>query len=1004
MKPTELAFPEPRMSIRGRFATLAVVAALATLALSLPGAAEAQYFGQNKIAYRQFDWRIYHSPHFDVYYYPEAEASLEKVVSFAESAYDVLSREFDFQIKEPTPLIYYATHSEFEQNNIILNFIPEGVGAFAVPARRRMVMPVDLPDKELLELIAHELTHVFQYHILFQGKLRAPIGQSPPQWLMEGMASYMAEDEGARERMFLRDAVVNDQVPPITQAPNLGFFSYRFGHAVFDFMENRWGKDGFRDFVYEYRNSFGAKVDKAIERAFRLKPEDFDIEFRRWLRKKYLPELVRTGEPSDFGRPFVRPDDEPAYQIAPVASPSGDLLAAFSTKDGDVDVVLFDARKRQPIRNLTKGNTQKFRYFVAQELELGRKMGHDLAFSPDGNSVAVLAKREQARSLVILDALKGGIRRIVDLGDVEQQVGLAWHPDGDRVAFSGHRGGRFDIFEVSLSTGEVKNLTNDEPFDGSPAYSRDGKSLVYTSIPAVDGKLVRLRLDDGMRETLTDGPGSDKDAAFSRDGKTIYFSSDRSGIENIYSLTLEGGQVRQLTNAVTGCFMPAALVEIDGSERVVFTGYWKGRFDLYLVDDVAETVGTIAASRGAEEAAAKAVEPIAAEATGGETPAESSPPALRFEPDIRVTIDDANKEDYGKFKLFVEDVGATVGVNTDQTLVSDAYIAFTDTLGDRRLFLQFSSIDTFSNFDIAYYNLKNRWQWGLRLFDDRTYFVTRDALSGRIERGRSAYKETGLVGSLSYPFDIHKRFEVGLGYKYRKIDFQSFALSNGQPVPVVIPRSDDYPEIEVALVGDSTVYGQFGPLSGRRYRIGASYAPDFDKEETLHLDGSLSSTLTQTVSLDFRQYYQVSRRSNLAIRVFGAASEGNFPTPVYFGGLDTVRGFEFRELVGDHGFFANVEYRFPVFDYLIGPFLNFRGIRGRFFLDVGGAWFDAAGQNFDFWDSDESRLKDAVSSYGWGLTLNFSGLQLNWDFAKRWDFKDSLDDGYETSFWIGTQF
>ena len=68
------------------------------------GEASGQYFGQNKIAYRTFDWKIYHSPHFDVYYYTEDEPSLEKVVSFAESAYDELSREFDFQIKEPIPL------------------------------------------------------------------------------------------------------------------------------------------------------------------------------------------------------------------------------------------------------------------------------------------------------------------------------------------------------------------------------------------------------------------------------------------------------------------------------------------------------------------------------------------------------------------------------------------------------------------------------------------------------------------------------------------------------------------------------------------------------------------------------------------------------------------------------------------------------------------------------------------------------------------------------------
>ena len=105
--------------------------------------------------------------------------------------------------------------------------------------------------------------------------------------------------------MFLRDAVVNDIDPADHRSADVaGFFAYRFGHAVFDFIEERWGKEGFLDFVYEFRNTIGSRVDRAVERAFRIDAEDFDIEFRRWLRKKYLPELVETGEPSRL-RPAV---------------------------------------------------------------------------------------------------------------------------------------------------------------------------------------------------------------------------------------------------------------------------------------------------------------------------------------------------------------------------------------------------------------------------------------------------------------------------------------------------------------------------------------------------------------------------------------------------------------------------------------------------------------------------------------------------------------------------
>src|ERR1700753_1343958 len=346
-----------------RLAALSAVVVLLVLALSSLGvrplaaqesfgpSVEGYGFGQNKIAYRHFDWHIYHSPHFNVYYYEAEEASLQKVVSFAESDYDDISRFLNFQIKDPIPLIFFATHSAFEQHNVILNFIPEGVGAFASPTRFRMVLPIDDPDGELIALIRHELTHIFQYYMLFQGSFAKAVTSGPPTWFIEGMASYVGRDETVRDTMFLRDAVVNDIIPPITRVDISGFFAYRYGHAFFAFVEDRWGHDGFLDFLYEIRNTIGARVDRAVKRAFKMDPEDFDIEFRRWLRKKYLPQLIETGEPSDFGRIFRVKDQGDTYETSPIASPSGDLVASFSAYHGKIDVVLFDARKRTFIRN-----------------------------------------------------------------------------------------------------------------------------------------------------------------------------------------------------------------------------------------------------------------------------------------------------------------------------------------------------------------------------------------------------------------------------------------------------------------------------------------------------------------------------------------------------------------------------------------------------------------------------------------------------------------------------
>lgn len=961
--------------------------ALTALALgaSLPSALHAQAqigpqwggygFGKNKIQYRDFDWQVYHSPHFNVHYYSAEEPNLQKVVSFAESAYDQLSREFNFQIKDPVPLIFYATHSAFEQNNIILNFIPEGVGAFATPARFRMVLPIDMPDPELMELILHELTHIFQYHMLFQGSLGKAVAATPPTWFMEGMASYMAKDESARDKMFLRDAVVNDNLPSIRQNFG-GFFAYRYGHALFDFVEERWGKEGFLDFIYELRNTIGARVDRAVERAFKLDAEEFDLEFRRWLRRKYLNELVETGEPSDFGRRFR---NEQAvgqnYSTSPAASPSGDLIAAFSAYRGDVDVVLYDTEKRTFLRNLTKGYTNDFQYLVAQELTLGREMGRDLVFSPDGNYLAVFAKREKGRSLVLLDVLNGGVHRIYDMDEIEQQVAPAWSPDGRTIAFSGNRNGKFDIFLLDVESGTFRNFTDDNVFDSAPTFSPDGKSLVYVSVVGKGhAKLFRSDLDQPARRfQLTTGEWNENDPIFSPDGQRLYFTSDRDGRENIYSLGLTGGELRQYTNVVTGAFMPTVLREPDGEERLVFTGFWKGLMDLYVAD-VDEPVRP-------PETVQIPQEPAQGEGLEG------------FEPDIQVTLDDANKDRYGGFKFFLEGADSFIGVDDDQTYVGRVVLSFSDYLGDRRIIADLSSVDSLSNFNLVYADLSGRLQWQARVFDTREYYTAVDTVRGELTRDQKAYSVTGATASIIYPFSYYQRAEIGAGYLFREF---------AQPVLLTDPTtgesridypeiSDDFPLLQGALVGDSARFASFGPLSGRRWRLDAMYAPD--------LDGS--GTLIQSVDLDVRQYIPVTLRSNVALRVFAGDSEGNAPIPVYFGGLDTIRGTRFRELVGDRGFFANVEYRFPLIDLLATPVLNFQGIRGVAFFDVGSAWLKDD-PNYDFYDNDEGRLVDGVASYGFGVTVRFLGLDLNWDFAQRWDLKDKL--GSETAFWIGSRF
>ena len=95
-----------------------------------------------------------------------------------------------------------------------------------------------------------------------------------------------------------------------------------------------------------------------------------------------------------------------------------------------------------------------------------------------------------------------------------------------------------------------------------------------------------------------------------------------------------------------------------------------------------------------------------------------------------------------------------------------------------------------------------------------------------------------------------------------------------------------------------------------------------------------SGTLTSSGYLDYRQYIPLTRRINIAFRAFGGASSGNFPDLFFVGGLDTVRGLDYREFFGDRAFYTNLELRFPPVEQFLHRFRGLLARRTRFDFDT----------------------------------------------------------------------
>jgi hypothetical protein len=1011
-----------------RVCRIPAVGAVVT-ALLLAGASSAAgqtqfipYYGKNNIHYDTFSWHIYTTDHFEIYYYPELERHLERIAGYAESAYQHVSSELKHDLPEKVQMILFKTHSEFEQQNVIPGAAQEGVGAFVESFRGRMLLPIDDPPDRLYGLIVHELTHSFEHDIIPQGLIRRNV----PLWVYEGLSDYMRADWVPVDLMQVRDAAVADVVPKMSELQGYGGAApgrliYNLGHAVFEFIESRWGKEGIRQFLFALRKSVIGGGEDAYQEAFQLRPEEFDQAFDRYLKERFKP--FRDKErPADYGMNLAPNPEKTNYtqalSLAP--SPSGDLIAAitFNIKDRELDVILLSAKDGSIVRNLTAGFNKDFGFENLVQLGVDRFPMHWMSWSPRGDRLAYFVRTGKERSLIVQNVLNGKIEVRVPMKSVDEPESPSFSPDGRLVAFSALRGGVGDIYTVDLSTQEVVNVTVDDFADYGPTFSPDGRYIIYSARISGNQKLFRIDPATKAKRQLTFGTHDDSSAQFV-DERTIVFSSTatdpavplepevaRNGqVYNLWTLDLENGELKQYTDALGGNLSPVVLN--DGtSHRIAFISYYKGDYEIHTLDR-------------------KEPLHVAASEDFG-----SPGPVIDFQAPLTHTLVQSNSRRKGAFeKMFLEGrPPVNLGVTSNGDVFGGTMVTFGDVLGDQQFNLFASSIAQYRTFSLSYLNLARRFQFALQGFTQTQFFygalegvffdpalaplISRDdAIATRSVRGGSAFA--------IYPFDRYRRLELSAGFFQLREQFTNspFLQAANELQREQVFRNGSLMPFGLAFVQETTVFREFGPLAGSTMRFAYDYAPQF---------GNLLSR--QTFDGDARYYQRLASSGVLALRLRGFKSTGEFPDFIYFGGNSEMRGYDYLEFIGQNAFFANAELRFPIIEAALTPIGVVGGVRGVFFANIGGGWFNDSGfkfatsepetfrpivdfqrdeigrvlidpntlQPFPVFGAERTisgfRLRDGRASYGIGLETFALGFPIHFDWAWRTLFNTEWED------------
>ncbi len=917
----------------------ALLAALAGAALAAPAEAQFGAFGENKVQYRHFDWQVLHGPHVDLYFYPQ-EAELARVaLAWAEQSYGVLAGRFRRVVNTRIPLIIYASHQAFEQTNVLPFVPPEALLGVTEFLKSRVAVPFMGSYQEFRHSLRHELVHVFQLAAMNQVYDLYPRQRrvATPLWWDEGLAEYWSAGESAQGTMILRDLTVTGRLPTIAELNDWsGGIIYPVGEALIAFLAHRYGEWRLAEM---YDDAWKYPTFTALlEGVFGRSQAELTAEWHYAMRRRFYPTVADERPLELNARPIATLAVKPAVWTPPGDSTPEVLYLSPRTGYTNIYAVPLTGG---PSRTVVEGER-------SAEFESFHPYDSRLDISPAG--VVVFTSQFQDRDALLFWDLKR--QRLVgryQFPDLVSILSPAWSPDGREVVFSGLSVDGFsDLYLLELGSGTLVRLTHDRYQDLDPSFSPGGRRIVFSSDRTAFGASGALNLfvmDLATRRIryLTYGPWKDESPRWSAATDRIVFSSDRAGAYDVYAVDSTGAGRRE-TSVPGGVFDP---VWVPSAGKYVVAGFEHLSFGIYAVapepDSAAADTVTLARAR---QAPGWPWVELADTAT-----AELKPGRYRE----HYTLDfAAGGALYSPG--FVSAQGAT-------------FLA-SDMLGDHQLYFSLLTFqqgnglgDLVDNLNgtAFYLDQSRRLNWGVGVYRRKGYFYTGDL--------DQVFQESA-VGSfvaLRYPLSRYSRVETQFEVEYS--DRTDFVLPT-QPFSVGLPhRRGVVTGNYLSYVHDNSLWLATGPIDGSFADLTAGVVTDM---QNARLDSWL-------VSGDVRRYVRTGLQSAVALRAFGFYSGGVRPERVAIGGSWALRGYpEYSYVAGDRALMGNVEWRFPLTDYLaiglpVGE-LRFPGVQGAIFTDLGRAW------------SALSPERGWLGAYGLGLRMSIVmplvlRLDLGWRFS-----------------------
>jgi WD40 repeat protein len=191
------------------------------------------------------------------------------------------------------------------------------------------------------------------------------------------------------------------------------------------------------------------------------------------------------------------------------------------------------------------------------------------SISPDGSMICFSYRKQGRAGLYLMGANGTNVKALTESLDVRGAA--SWSPDGKWIAVAGDEGGGPRLYKIPVGGGQPERLSDVISFH--PLWSPDGRFILYSEQIGGGFFQVKAITPDKKPFPMLDSIGvsyttSDPYRFMPHQNVLVYLKEQETVHQNFYSVDLETGRERQLTDLQPGFFVDSFDISPDGKQII----------------------------------------------------------------------------------------------------------------------------------------------------------------------------------------------------------------------------------------------------------------------------------------------------------------------------------------------------------------------------------------------------------------------------------------------------